>query len=328
MAAPKKKTSPSRRGMRRSADALKAEAYIEDKDSSELRRPHHIDLNTDMYRGRQVLKRNRRHERRHGPPSGTDAARRPGAPAAAPEHQSRPLIVDFMVDHDLVFRLLQFRHLAEFVGLARRSAPNLFPFVVSKRTSIYASVQEQRGEMLPCVEHPGFHRIQRNADNVRRRLHWLFVVVNEIENFPVALGKLRQATAQNLVPVLFLRSDFRTLRRILDVKRIIELLVHSKALQRAQRLVAGDRQQPRRYCSTGLKPMGVSPYFEKDFGDEIFGQRLVFDLAQHKAENADVVPSKQRPKGVRIAGGDPPDQCFVRSDLARAGPQARDERRC
>jgi ribosomal protein L32 len=56
MAVPKRKTSPSRRGMRRSADALKAPTYVEDKDSGELRRPHHIDLKTGMYRGRQVLK--------------------------------------------------------------------------------------------------------------------------------------------------------------------------------------------------------------------------------------------------------------------------------
>jgi large subunit ribosomal protein L32 len=55
MAVPKKKTSPSRRGMRRSADALKRPSYVEDKDSGELRRPHHIDLKTGMYRGRQVL---------------------------------------------------------------------------------------------------------------------------------------------------------------------------------------------------------------------------------------------------------------------------------
>ena len=56
MAVPKRKTSPSKRGMRRSADALKPEAYVEDKDSGELRRPHHIDLKTGMYRGRQILK--------------------------------------------------------------------------------------------------------------------------------------------------------------------------------------------------------------------------------------------------------------------------------
>ena len=50
------KTSPSRRGMRRSADALKAPTYVEDKDSGELRRPHHVDLKSGMYKGRQVLK--------------------------------------------------------------------------------------------------------------------------------------------------------------------------------------------------------------------------------------------------------------------------------
>jgi len=43
--------------MRRSADALKSDAYVEDKDSGELRRPHHMDLKTGMYKGRQVLKK-------------------------------------------------------------------------------------------------------------------------------------------------------------------------------------------------------------------------------------------------------------------------------
>ena len=56
MAVPKRKVSPSRRGMRRSADALRKPTYIEDKDSGELRRPHHVDLKTGMYKGRQVLK--------------------------------------------------------------------------------------------------------------------------------------------------------------------------------------------------------------------------------------------------------------------------------
>ena len=55
MAVPKRKTSPSKRGMRRSADALKQPTYIEDKNSGELRRPHHIDLKSGEYRGRQVL---------------------------------------------------------------------------------------------------------------------------------------------------------------------------------------------------------------------------------------------------------------------------------
>ncbi len=56
MAVPKKKTSKSRRNMRRSHDALKRASYVEDKDSGELRRPHHIDMSSGKYRGRQVIK--------------------------------------------------------------------------------------------------------------------------------------------------------------------------------------------------------------------------------------------------------------------------------
>ncbi|MBL0848601.1 MAG: 50S ribosomal protein L32 [Candidatus Liberibacter ctenarytainae] len=55
MAVPKRKTSPSKRGMRRSADAIKASSYVEDKKSGELRRPHHVDMKTGSYRGRQVF---------------------------------------------------------------------------------------------------------------------------------------------------------------------------------------------------------------------------------------------------------------------------------
>ncbi len=56
MAVPRRKTSPSRRGMRRSHDAIAAPTYVEDKDSGNLRRPHHVDLKTGMYRGKQILK--------------------------------------------------------------------------------------------------------------------------------------------------------------------------------------------------------------------------------------------------------------------------------
>jgi large subunit ribosomal protein L32 len=55
MAVPKRKTSPSKRNMRRSHDALARPVYVEDKNSGELRRPHHIDLKTGMYRGKQIL---------------------------------------------------------------------------------------------------------------------------------------------------------------------------------------------------------------------------------------------------------------------------------
>ena len=55
MAVPKRKVSRMRRGFRRSADGLTAPTYVEDKDSGEFRRPHHIDLKSGRYRGRQVL---------------------------------------------------------------------------------------------------------------------------------------------------------------------------------------------------------------------------------------------------------------------------------
>jgi large subunit ribosomal protein L32 len=41
--------------MRRSHHALAPNAFIEDKETGELKRPHHIDLKTGMYKGRQVI---------------------------------------------------------------------------------------------------------------------------------------------------------------------------------------------------------------------------------------------------------------------------------
>ena len=55
MAVPKRKTTPSKRNMRRAHDSLKSNTYIEDADSGELRRPHHIDLKSGRYRDRQIL---------------------------------------------------------------------------------------------------------------------------------------------------------------------------------------------------------------------------------------------------------------------------------
>lgn len=54
MAVPKSKISKSRRDQRRAHHALKAENVIEDANTGEMRRRHHIDLKTGMYKGRQV----------------------------------------------------------------------------------------------------------------------------------------------------------------------------------------------------------------------------------------------------------------------------------
>ena len=55
MAVPRTKVTKSKRGMRRSTDFLKSQAYVEDKSTGELHRPHHLDLKTGMYRGKQIL---------------------------------------------------------------------------------------------------------------------------------------------------------------------------------------------------------------------------------------------------------------------------------
>jgi large subunit ribosomal protein L32 len=54
MAVPKKKTSPSRRNMRRSHDALKPAAYAECPNCGELKRPHHLCHSCGYYDGREV----------------------------------------------------------------------------------------------------------------------------------------------------------------------------------------------------------------------------------------------------------------------------------
>ncbi len=55
MAVPKRKTTKSKRGMRRSHDALATVNWVEDQNTGEPVRRHHIDLKTGMYKGRQVL---------------------------------------------------------------------------------------------------------------------------------------------------------------------------------------------------------------------------------------------------------------------------------
>tara|TARA_B100001175_G_scaffold161011_1_gene136415 strand:+ start:1145 stop:1324 length:180 start_codon:yes stop_codon:yes gene_type:complete len=55
MAVPKRKTTPSRAGKRRSHIKFSRKNIVEDKKSGEYRLSHHIDLKTGMYKGRQIL---------------------------------------------------------------------------------------------------------------------------------------------------------------------------------------------------------------------------------------------------------------------------------
>jgi len=55
MAVPKKKTSKSKRDMRRSHHALKPINVIVDKETGEYKLPHHMSMKDGTYNGREVL---------------------------------------------------------------------------------------------------------------------------------------------------------------------------------------------------------------------------------------------------------------------------------
>ena len=55
MAVPKRKTSVSKKKMRRSHHKINAVNLIEDKKSGEFRRSHHVDLKSGYYNGKKIL---------------------------------------------------------------------------------------------------------------------------------------------------------------------------------------------------------------------------------------------------------------------------------
>ena len=55
MAVPKRKTSVSKKRMRRSNHKLTAINVVEDKKSGEYKLSHHIDLKSGYYKGKKIL---------------------------------------------------------------------------------------------------------------------------------------------------------------------------------------------------------------------------------------------------------------------------------
>ena len=55
MAVPKRKTSVSRKKMRRSHHRLTSVNIVEDKKSGEYKLSHHIDLKSGFYKGKKIL---------------------------------------------------------------------------------------------------------------------------------------------------------------------------------------------------------------------------------------------------------------------------------
>lgn len=55
MAVPKQKISKSRRGQRRSHDAISGSAYVECQNCGELMRTHHVCTSCGFHKGREVI---------------------------------------------------------------------------------------------------------------------------------------------------------------------------------------------------------------------------------------------------------------------------------
>ena len=55
MAVPKRKTTKSKKGMRRSHHGIKSSNIVEDKKTGEYKLSHHIDLKTGYYKGKKIL---------------------------------------------------------------------------------------------------------------------------------------------------------------------------------------------------------------------------------------------------------------------------------
>ncbi len=57
MAVPKKKTSQSRKNMRRSHHALGTSSVMECKNCGEIKRPHHVCASCGFYDGKELVKK-------------------------------------------------------------------------------------------------------------------------------------------------------------------------------------------------------------------------------------------------------------------------------
>ena len=55
MAVPKRKTSISKKKMRRSHHRISSINIVEDKKSGEYKLPHHVDLKSGYYNGKKIL---------------------------------------------------------------------------------------------------------------------------------------------------------------------------------------------------------------------------------------------------------------------------------
>src|SRR5262249_20921596 len=103
---------------------------------------------------------------------------------------------------------------------------------------------------------------------------------------------------------------------------------------RRERLVARNREQPRRQRRGRLERGGMAPYVEKHFTQEVLGQGFIVYETQQPPINPHPIPCEERSHSRLVACSDPSGQRFVgrtftgRCPLSRrGGPFAADANR-
>src|SRR5260370_27948061 len=109
----------------------------------------------------------------------------------------------------------------------------------SRRSAIETSCIEQLCQPVPGVEHPRFHRVSRNTNDLGNFLDRFLVVVDEVNDLAMRRRQLRQAREQDFAALPRLHRDLRIVRRVLDALRCLFIpLLDRPTAQRRKRLVA------------------------------------------------------------------------------------------
>src|SRR6516165_1328126 len=176
---------------------------------------------------------------------------------------------------------------------------------------VHAGGLEQGLHALARVEHPRLHGVGGRPDNLSDLVHGFFVIVDEIEHFPMERRKLRQAVLNECASIALVNGCFRIVGGICDCRRIlIEPLIRT-ASQRRKRLMARDGQHPRGNLRLHLETLRSAPHVDENLAGDVLGQRAVVGETQDKAVNPHTVPRVKRLHRAPVAGCDGADQSFV-----------------
>jgi hypothetical protein len=105
---------------------------------------------------------------------------------------------------------------------------------------------------------------------------------------------------------------------VLDrVGLVVVQFLFTPALQRIERLEAGDTENPCGDCRTSLESSGLPPDVKEHIAVQLLRNGLVTHRAQHELEDPDTIAREQSLHGGPVALGDLCGQDLVRNRLHR-----------